>query len=451
MKNGMLILSALCLIDLSACSGKSKRNEALDSGKNSGLAAVISNENNQPTAAQIKIIQNDEGYKNFLAKNTELDEAFSEIEKTQPSTEAAIEKIKKWNPQQIILNDYKNFYISTWSKNTNGIHQLYLSLLRNKKFLRLRMQLLSFLISADIENLHFSQPTQFIKTEARSLLRKLNGTSEAEIFETQYLKWLYKNKFYQEICSHEKNHWIGESEIDYVDLTAATGACPLTYDEFITRIRRLVFAAKEYQALREIEMYMAQNKIKSWEKAYLKAIYDSNVGDPVSAFKNLVAYENELLDSDYKDNYFYIAQRAGELEKSEEIINKILKNTKDLKELKEMKFQQGFLFYQIRKYAQAHEIFDKLYKEQFIHKRKKTYRVSAKFDQLAWLRGWTLYLDGRYSEALKALSETMSYVKDEARLAYWIADIQLKLGEESAAIAGFQKLATPLLKQKSFS
>ena len=402
-------------------------------------------------ASQIDSMKGDKSYQEFLKENKPLVEAFEEFTKKNQNVNVAIDKIKTWTPSQPILNNYKDYFLSTWSGNYNDVYQHYLALKKEKKFIRIRLELIGFLINSPVDQLKFANATQFIKTESRSLLRQLRGSSEGEVFEEEYLKWLQRNKFFDEICHTERDRWIAEPGIDFVELTTATEKCPVVLNDFLTRMRRLLFAAKEFQALREIELFSSYAKLQDWEKAYVRAVYDSNQGDPVTAFKSLTKFEKELMETEYKDNYFFIAQRAGELEKAEQIITKVLTKTKSAREYEEMKFQQGFLFYQIKKYPQAHAIFNDLYKANPYLKKKKRKRPTRDFDQIAWLRAWTLYLDGQYSKALSAFEETMPYAFDEARLAYWIADTKQKLGDESSAIAGFRTLSSPVLAQKSFS
>ena len=402
-------------------------------------------------SAQLDSLQGDKSYQEFLKDNQPLVDAFAEFKKKNQNVNVAIDQIKKWTPSQPILNNYKDYFLSTWSGNYTDVYQHYLALKKEKKFIRIRLELIVFLINSPVDQLKFSNASQFIMTESRSLLRQLRGSSEGEVFEEEYLKWLQRNKYFDEICHTERDRWIAEPGIDFVELTTATEKCPVALDDFLTRMRRLLFAAKEFQALREIELFSGYAKLQDWEKAYVRAVYDSNQGDPVTAFKSLTKFEKELMETEYKDNYFFIAQRAGELEKAEQIITKILTKTKSSREYEEMKFQQAFLLYQIKKYAQAHVIFDELYKAHPYKKKKRKGRPSREFDQIAWLRGWTLYLDGQYKKALGAFEDTVPFVIDEARLAYWVADTKLKLGDESSAIAGFRKLSAPVLAQKSFS
>lgn len=433
----------------------SKPNPHFLEGKNSSSPKTVSAIKTDISATHLNETQintmEDKSYQEFLKENKALVEAFSEFTKKNQNVNNAIDSIKKWTPSQAILNNYKDYFLSTWSGNYEDVYKHYVALKKEKKFIRIRLELIVFLINSPVDQLKFANAVGFIKTESRSLLRQLRGSSEGEVFEEEYLKWLQRNKYFDEICHTERDRWIAEPGIDFVELTTATEKCPVTLDDFLTRMRRLLFAAKEYQALREIELFSGYAKLSDWERTYVRAVYDSNQGDPVTAFKNLAKYEKELLETDYKDNYFFIAQRAGELEKAEQIIAKILTKVKG-KEYEEMRFQQAFLLYQIKKYTQAHAIFDELYKNHpYMKKKKRRSRPTRDFDQIAWLRAWTLYLDGQYQKALDAFEATTSFAVDEARLAYWMADTKLKLGDESSAIAGFKKLSTPVLDQKAFS
>jgi len=452
----MVLFSSFKFLFSLAFALSSKPNPHFLEGKNTDAPKTISTIKTDISIAkldseQIKSLQGDKSYQEFLKENQPLVDAFSEFTKKSQNVNNAIEKIKKWNPSQAILNNYKDYFLSTWSGNYDDVYKHYLALKKEKKFIRIRLELIVFLINSPVEQLKFANAVPFIKTEARSILRQLRGSSEGEVFEEEYLKWLQRNKFFDEICQTERDRWIAEPGIDFVELTTATEKCPVALDDFLTRMRRLLFAAKEFQALREIELFSVYAKLQDWERAYVRAVYDSNQGDPVTAFKSLVKYEKELMETDYKDNYFFIAQRAGELEKAEQIIVKILTKTKSRKEFEEMKFQQGFLLYQIKKYTQAHAIFDELYKAHPYMKKKKRGRPSRDFDQIAWLRGWTLYLDGQYKKALAAFEDTVQFSIDEARLAYWVADTRLKLGDESSAIVGFRTLSAPVSAHRSFS
>lgn len=389
-----------------------------------------------------------QAYESFLKKNSALVDAFEENTKQNVKTEELIEKLDKWQPTDSYFINYKKYFKAQWSNDQEKLYELYLTLKKEKNLVRVRYEIITNFLSLKIDQLKFKDAVSFLKKESRSLLRQLKGSTEGDDLETNYLKWLAANKLYTDICSSEKKRWSYNVHIDFVELTTATENCQIDYDDFLTRLRRLIFAAKEYQALREIELYSSYKKLKEWEKSYLVAVYDAHLGDPVKAFQDISQYEKDFLQSDYKINYFYIAQRAGQHEKAEKIVKQLLKTNLKSDEYKELEFQQGFLFYQLKKYKEANKVFDRIYKK---HSHSKKKRKNKDFEQVAWLRAWTLYLDGNYLSALKAFEDTLSYASDEARLAYWISDTQYKLGEEISAISGFRKLASPVLENKYFS
>ena len=389
-----------------------------------------------------------QAYETFLKQNSALVEAFEENAEKNVKTEELIAKLEKWQPTDSYFINYKKYFKAQWSNDQEKLYELYLNLKKEKNLVRMRYEIITSFLNLKVEQLKINDPISFLKKESRSLLRQLKGSTEGDDLETNYLKWLAANKLYADICSSEKKRWGYSVDIEFVELTTATENCQIEYDDFLTRLRRLIFAAKEYQALREIELYSSYKKLKDWEKAYLVAVYDTHLGDPVKAFQDISRFEKDFLDSKYKTNYFYIAQRAGQHEKAEKIVKQLLKTDLNRDEFKELEFQQGFLFYQLKKYKEAYQVFDKIYKKHSHYKRK---RKNKDFEQVAWLRAWTLYLDGNFISALKAFEDTLSYASDEARLAYWISDTQYQLGQEVNAIAGFRKLASPILENKYFS
>ncbi len=382
-------------------------------------------------------------FKEFKTANNQIALA---LEKSKKSPQEALALIQKWEPTDSNLKSYKIFWTVLWQDDFPAQKALYENFKKEKKYIRLRIELLKSLLQEKGD-----KKNDFLIKESRLILKQMRGTSEGELFEAAYLKWLGENKLYSEICSGERHRWISEPEIDFVQMSSGIEKCPLKFEDFLTRLRRLIFAAKEFQAQREIEIFTKNTnevlKLEEWQKVYVQAIFDSNVGDPVKAFGSLAKFEKEILDSDYDDNYFYIAQRAGELKKAEDVIVQIIQKA-NAKKKNELRFQRGFLFYQTKQYAKAFEIFDKIYKA---HPSKNKKRKNKDFDQIAWLRAWVLFLDQKYSESLKALSETKSFSNDTARLNYWIAMNQVKLGDSSSAQSIFKKLADPILEQKSFS
>ncbi len=386
--------------------------------------------------------------KNTTYKDFKNDHAIviSALKKSVTSEIEAAEILKKWEPRDKNLNSYKLFWSVVWTNDFKQAKSYYEILKKEKKYIRLRLELLKNLLSEkNIQN------PDFLMKESRLILKQLRGTSEGELFESGYLKWLSQNKFYNEICSSERMRWITEPEIDYVEMASAVEKCPVTFEDFLVRLRRLIFAAKEFQAQREIEIFTKNTnenlKLQDWQKTYVQAIFDSNVGDPVKAFQSLTKFEKEILESEFDDNYFYIAQRAGELKKAEDVIIQIIEKS-NLKKKTELRFQLGFLYYQTKRYQLAHGIFNQIYQQ---HPSKNKKRKNKDFDQIAWLRGWTLFLDQKYELSLKAFEETKKYSNDTARLNYWIAVNLQKLNNSSEAQDIFKKLADPILEQKSFS
>lgn len=382
-------------------------------------------------------------YKDFQETHKDV---LAALKKSENKKTEALELLQKWEPQDSNLKSYKEFWKAMWSEDLAQAKSLYETLKKEKKYIRLRIDLLKLLLSEKT-----SASSDFLMKESRLILKQMKGTSEGEIFESNYLKWLGKNKFHTEICSHERNRWITEPEIDYVEMVAAVEGCPVQFEDFLGRLRRLIFAAKEYQAQREIELFTQSKnevlKLEDWQKVYVQAIFDSHVGDPVKAFKSLEKYEKVILASDYNDNYFYIAQRAGELKKAEDVIVEIIQASPEKKK-NELRFQRAFLFYQTKKYNKAYEIFDRLYKS---HPSRNKKRKGKDFDQIAWLRAWTLFLDQKYDKSLKAFQETQSFANDTARLNYWIAMNLLKLNDTGTAQLILKKLSEPILEQKTFS
>ncbi len=382
-------------------------------------------------------------YKDFQETHKDV---LAALKKSETKKTEALELLQKWEPQDSNLMSYKEFWKAMWSEDLAQAKSLYETLKKEKKYIRLRIDLLKLLMSEET-----SSSSDFLMKESRLILKQMKGTSEGEIFESNYLKWLGKNKFHAEICSHERNRWITEPEIDYVEMVVAVEKCPLQFEDFLSRLRRLIFAAKEYQAQREIELFTQSKdevlKLEEWQKVYAQAIFDSHVGDPVKAFKNLEKYEKVILASDYNDNYFYIAQRAGELKKAEDVIVQIIQASPEKKK-NELRFQRAFLFYQTKKYDKAYEIFDRLYKS---HPSKNKKRKTKDFDQIAWLRAWTLFLDQKYDKSLKAFQDTQGFANDTARLNYWVAMNLLKLNDTGSAQMILKKLSEPILEQKTFS
>lgn len=362
------------------------------------------------------------------------------------------ELLQGWKTKEAYQDEYKLFWQNIWTGDLDLIWSQYKKLKTQKKFTRLRLDLFSRIIKASDEELEKRKTftDSDIKKESRIILKQLNGTSEGEIAESQYLKWIQKNKYYDVVCKAERKRWVTQPEIEFSEVQTGLLHCPLKFEDFITRIRRLIFAAREVQAQQEIENFLKSNqKLSDWEKAYVQAIFDSNVGDPLMAFNSLSKFESELIQSNYAENYFYISQRAGEAEKSEIILNKIIKSYKERKKnVSDLLFQKAFLYYQNKKYQEAHEIFDQLFVERTkSHKKHK----GSEFEQIAWLRAWTLYLNNDIEKALNAFNEMRSYTSDSSRLSYWIAMCYLKQEQNLTALQLFKKSSESLSNNETYT
>ena len=369
----------------------------------------------------------------------------------------AVEVIQNWNPNDTYLKDYKGFWLALWSEDFEKIWEQYSSLKKSKRFLRLRLALFrEFLREENTFKSMRGLSARQIQDEARVMLRQLRGTSEGELFESEYLRWLKRNKHYSEICRSERQRWLSEGDNDFPTLIAGLSQCPMEFDDFLFRLRRLIFAAREDQAEQEIELFAKEANLPAWQKVYAQSIFESNVGQPLKAFEKLKLFEAELLSSDFDLNYFYIAQRAGLNFEAQEIVKKILKRASPDK-IADIKFEQSFLFYQMGRYADAHKVFDELYNQisrnQKVKQKGKKGRTRniREFEQLSWLRAWTLYLDGKYTQALEAFKQGENITSDQARHNYWTAMTLMQLNQPTAAYLIFRKLSDPITINKSFS
>ncbi len=366
--------------------------------------------------------------------------------------ETALHELSLWKPHEGYQEEYKIFWSNIWSGDLDSVWKEYKKLKSEKKFIRLRLDLFNFVIQASESELGMRKTFSDadVKKESRVILKQLSGTSEGEIVETNYLKWIQKNKYYDAVCGAERKRWVTQPDIEFSEIQKGLTKCPLKLEGFLTRMRRLIFAAREIQAQQEIDNYLKTNKeLADWERAYIPAIFNSNVGDPLAAFNSLLKYENDLIISDYAENYFYISQRAGEIEKSEVILNKIIKSYQEKKKnISEMLFQKGFLFYQSKRYTDAYKIFDQLFVAQ---RSKKKKRRGSVFEQIAWLRAWSLYLDNDIEKALNAFKEMASYTSDSTRLNYWMAMCYQRQEQTLAAMQLFKRSSESLANNETYS
>lgn len=369
----------------------------------------------------------------------------------------ALDVLNQWKTSDQVEQFYKDFFraqVSTQPEQAMKQHwSVYQGLKKSRKLLRLQLDALSstldILLNNKFEKKQMPFADRLLKAEVKTTLRKVRGLPEGLDFELKYLKWIVKNNVSEELCKGERNRWLSQVNLSLKEVTDGLAKCPMTLDDFIYRTRLLVFSGAEKQAQSELEEFIIANKMEDWQKAYLRAVYFSNVGDPVSAFDMVKKYETEILNSeDYFNNLFYIAQRAGELSKSEDLINKIILKAKNKKQKNEFIFQKAFLFYQTKKYSEAIIILNKLIAEHPSHHKK---RKSSEYDDLTWLKAWCYYLSKDFSLARNDFSKNKEWTRDKSRNLYWLAQTEWALGNQMQALEYFKQLAVPVLDGKFFN
>lgn len=355
-----------------------------------------------------------------------------------------------WSPKGREAAIYKRYFEALNSRSSDQFWLLYQDLSKSKKLLKLQHDSIKKMLEYDLERKESAtaQYKNFDKI-AKRMLKNLRGQPEGLEYELSYLKWIVKNKKFKELCSVERQRWLSQNELTLEQVEDGLSTCPMSYSDFLYRIRLLIFSGEEPQARTEIEAYNKKHNLSDWEEAYLQAVFYTNIGDPVSAFKKLSRYEKELRQNqDYFLNYFFIAQRAGEQEKAEQIINQIMKGTTSVGRLTELKQSKAHLFYQTKRYKEANVIFGELVKQHRSHKRKIK---SNEYDDLTWLRAWTSYLSGNYEQANREFTQNLKWTRDKARTQYWLARTELARGNTFKALELLRVLATPVLQGRFFN
>lgn len=362
----------------------------------------------------------------------------------------ATEILQQWQNKGREAGAYKHFFEAVKSDKAEAYWKLYQDLSKSKKLLKLQHESIKKIIQLDLESPNdTTAKLKNFSVVAKKMLKNLRGQPEGLEYELSYLKWILKNKKTSELCTTERQRWLSQSQLKLDDVLFGLQSCPVTYNDFIYRLRLLIFSGEEDQARTEIEKYNKANKLENWQKAYLEAVFFTNVGDPVSAYNQLTGFEKEISNNeDYVMNYFYIAQRAGQQDKAEQIINKIMSEEKKPVRLNELKMQKAQLYYQTRRYKEANAIFDELVKNNFSFKRK---RKSTEFDDLTWLRAWTTYLMGHYEQANTYFAENLKWTRDKAKTQYWLAQSELAQGLTLQALDHLKILATPVLQGRFFN
>lgn len=402
-----------------------------------------------PTVPEYKNVERPEVQEKLDLADIKILNEFFELKKT--NTALALEKIETWKPNRPEDTYYKNFFKAEVERTSDTFWKIYKDLKKNKKLLRIQLEALKSILEIDLSNgdKKFNLPFAEFKKESKSMIHKMSNLPEGLAFELQYLKWVRKYEITEELCKTERKRWLGQSSLDFSEISKALSSCPVKYDEFIYRVRMLIFSGEEKKAQAELNEFKKQPNFAEWQKAYLQAIFYSNMGDPILAFSEVKNFEKEILETDdYYNNLFYIAQRAGELVKAEDLINKLITRAKGTKEKKELLFQKAFLFYQTKKYKEAIPIIDQLIKTNAsYHSRRKR----ADFDDLTWLKAWCYYLDKNFAEAYTLFQQNKEWTKDKARNLYWLAQTEWALDRQTTALDHFKQLASPLLTGEFFN
>ncbi len=361
----------------------------------------------------------------------------------------ALKKLAEWKTLSPEQSFYKAFFDAQIQNSPDLFWKLYLSLKKEKKLLRLQLESLKFVLDLT----HGSDKTFPIsinefKKESKIILKKFRGLPEGLAFELQFLKWIQKNGVIEELCQSERQRWLSQTQVPLREVMAALKSCPVSFDDFTYRTRLMIFSGEEKKAQSEVDEYIKITQLKDWEKAYLQAVFFSNIGDPTAAFQIVKKYEPELLASkDYYDNLFYIMQRAGELDKAEEVVNKIIAKV-PANEKKEFVYQKAFLFYQTKRYKEAIVLLDSIIR---FHPSYGKKRKRNDYDDLTWLRAWCYYLNKDYAAAKQALTENKAWTRDKTRNIYWLAQSEWHLENQMKALDYFKQLAQPLIENKFFN
>ncbi len=371
-------------------------------------------------------------------------------QKNAGEKENALKTLEGWKGVSPEENYYKAFFEAQVLESTDQFWKLYSSLKKDKKLLRLQLESLKQILDITLaSDKKFPIGIDEFRKEAKIILRKMRGLPEGLQFELQFLKWIQKNGVTEELCRTERQRWLAQVALPLEEVMGALKTCPVDFDDFTYRTRLLIFSGEEKKAQSEVDEFISTQKLLDWEKAYLQAIFFSNIGDPTSAFNIVKKYEKELLSSkDYYDNLFYIAQRAGELEKAEEIINKIITQVPSSSEKREFVYQKAFLFYQTKRYKEAIVLLDSLIKSNSSHKKR---RKRNDYDDLTWLRAWCHYLNKDYAAARDGFTENKDWTRDKTRNIYWLAQSEWALENQMKALDYFKQLAQPMIEGKFFN
>ncbi|MEQ1722061.1 MAG: transglycosylase SLT domain-containing protein [Pseudobdellovibrio sp.] len=370
--------------------------------------------------------------------------------KSEGKNKSARTILNKWTPKSFEESSYKKYFLAVNDNKTEEFWSLYQELAKNKKLLKLQHDSVKRIIEIDLDSKkdNTKKLKDFNKT-AKKMLENMRAQPEGLEYELLYLKWILKNKNTKELCKTERSRWLSQTTLNLSEVVLGLDTCPITTKDFIYRVRMLTFSGEEKKAQLEINEFVETRKMSPWEKAYLQAVYFSNIGDPTSAFKKVIPFQKEISKSeDYYINLFYISQRAGELAKAEEVINEVMDTSVNAKQKKELQFQKAFLFYQTKRYDEALKILNNLVQT---HPSAKRRVKSREYDDLTWLRAWCYYLSKNFEKAREALMQNRDWARDKARNLYWLAQAEWALDNQAVAIAYYRQLALPVIDGKYFS
>ncbi len=363
--------------------------------------------------------------------------------------------LNDWKPKNFEEESYKKYFLALKINQAETFWQLYQDLSKNKKLLKLQHESIRNIIELDLlSDRNTVKDFKKFEKAAKLMLGQMKGQPEGKRYELLYLKWILKNKNTKELCETERSRWLSQSNLDLIDILQGLETCSMTYDDFIYRLRTLIFFGEEKKAQSEIVDFVAIKKLSEWEKAYLQAIYFSNNGDPTAAYDTLIPFESDVKkNEDYYMNLFYISQRAGELAQAEKIIDNIIKAVtasaeKNKAKKDEVIFQKALFYYQTKRYIEANKILAELIKSHPSHRKKNK---SKEYDHLTWLRAWCHYLAKEYEQARDFLIENKKWTHDKARNLYWLAQAEWALDNRVTALSGYRQLALPVLYGKYFS
>jgi soluble lytic murein transglycosylase len=370
--------------------------------------------------------------------------------RSKGESERATKALNNWNPKGYEGHSYKKYFSAINENKPDLYWEIYQDLSKRKRLLKLQHESIKKILEIDLKS-SVSLTAQYknFNKVAKSMLRNLRGQPEGLEYELVYLKWILKEKKIKELCNIERNRWLSQSSLTLNEVNLGLQSCPMTFNDYLYRMRMLIFSGEESKAKEEINEYTKKNNLKEWEKSYIQAVFFSNSGDPISAFDIMLPFEEQLKSKeDFYLNYFYIAQRAGQQEKAEQIINSIIKLNKNSKRSKELNFLKGFLYYQTKRYSNAYKIFDSLVKTHPSHKRRKK---NSEYDELTWLQAWTAYLNKDYEIAKKHFKNNSGWTRDKARNLYWLAQSELKLQNNILALEYLRQLASPVILGRYFN